>query len=116
MGRVFKYLGDEGVIEDEMKRVVILMFFILGMVEFLNFIRKNKDKFECIIILDLNLVFINWVLEVINFRDVFDKVFINLVVFDSNGFFIVENYYIYFCNRCLKNFCKNVVLVEFVDK
>ena len=49
MGRVFKYLGDEGVREDEMKRAMISMPFTPGMVELLNFIRKNKNKFDCII-------------------------------------------------------------------
>ena len=46
MGRVFKYLGDKGVREDEMKRAMISIPFTSGMVELLNFIRKNKDKFE----------------------------------------------------------------------
>lgn len=116
MGRVFKYLRDEGVKVDELKRVVILLFFILGMIEFFSFLRMNKDRFDCIIISDLNFIFIDWVLEVVVFYDVFDYVFINLVFFDSSGRFIVKNYYVYFCIRCLKNFCKNIVLGEFIDK
>ncbi|XP_029790281.1 pyridoxal phosphate phosphatase PHOSPHO2 [Suricata suricatta] len=116
MGRVFKYLGDEGVREDEMKRTVTSMPFTLGMVELLTFIRKNKDKFDCIIISDSNSVFIDWVLEATSFHDVFDKVFTNPAAFDSNGHLTVENYHAHSCNRCPQNLCKNVVLVEFIDK
>lgn len=116
MGRVFKYLGDEGVREDEMKRTVTSMPFTAGMVELLNFIRKNKDKFDCIIISDSNSVFIDWVLEATNFHDVFDKVFTNPAAFDGRGHLTVENYHAHSCNRCPKNLCKNVVLVEFIDK
>ncbi|XP_016057246.1 PREDICTED: pyridoxal phosphate phosphatase PHOSPHO2 [Miniopterus natalensis] len=116
MGRVFKYLGDEGVREDEMKRTVTSMPFTPGMVELLNFIRKNKDKFDCIIISDSNSVFIDWVLEATSFHDVFDKVFTNPAAFDGSGHLTVENYHAHSCNRCPRNLCKNVVLVEFIDK
>uniref|UniRef100_A0A8C7EW31 Pyridoxal phosphate phosphatase PHOSPHO2 n=1 Tax=Neovison vison TaxID=452646 RepID=A0A8C7EW31_NEOVI len=97
-------LGDEGVREDEMKRAVTSMPFTLGMVELLKFIRKNKDKFDY------------WVLEATSFHDVFDKVFTNPAAFDSNGHLTVESYHAHSCNRCPQNLCKNVVLVEFVDK
>lgn len=116
MGRVFKYLGDQGIREDEMKRAVTSMSFTPGMVELFNFIRKNKDNFDCIIISDSNSVFIDWVLEAAGFLDVFDKVFTNPAVFNSNGYLIVENYHAHSCKRCPKNLCKNVVLEEFISK
>ncbi|XP_036900403.1 pyridoxal phosphate phosphatase PHOSPHO2 [Sturnira hondurensis] len=116
MGRVFQYLGDEGVREDEMKRTVTSMPFAPGMGELLNFIRKNKDKFDCIIISDSNSVFIDWILEAANFHDVFDKVFTNPAAFDGSGHLSVKNYHAHSCNRCPQNLCKNVVLVEFIDK
>ncbi|XP_003800905.1 pyridoxal phosphate phosphatase PHOSPHO2 [Otolemur garnettii] len=116
MGRVFKYLGDKGVREDEMKRAVTSVPFTPGMVELFNFIRKNKDKFDCIIISDSNSVFIDWVLEAANFHDVFDKVLTNPAAFDSKGHLTVENYHAHSCNRCPKNLCKNVALAEFVGK
>ncbi|XP_006867087.1 PREDICTED: pyridoxal phosphate phosphatase PHOSPHO2 [Chrysochloris asiatica] len=115
MGRVFRYLGDKGVREDDMKRVVTSMPFTPGMVELLNFVRKNRDRFDCIIISDSNSVFIDWVLKAANFHDVFDKVFTNPAAFDHNGHLTVENYHTHSCTRCPKNLCKKVVLVEFVD-
>nr|XP_004651991.1 pyridoxal phosphate phosphatase PHOSPHO2 [Jaculus jaculus] len=116
MGRVFKYLGEEGVKAEEMKRAVTSMPFTFGMAELFSFIRKHKNKFDCIIISDSNSVFISWALEAANFHDVFDKVFTNPAAFDSNGHLTVENYHAHSCNRCPKNLCKNVVLEEFVDK
>ncbi|XP_058912945.1 pyridoxal phosphate phosphatase PHOSPHO2-like [Kogia breviceps] len=116
MGRVFKYLGDEGVREDEMKRAMVSMPFTPGVVELLNFIRKYKDKFDWIIISDSNSVFIDRVLEATNFHDVFDKVFTNPAAFYGNGRLTVENYHAHSCTRCPQSRCKNVVLVEFVGK
>ncbi|XP_007539362.1 pyridoxal phosphate phosphatase PHOSPHO2 [Erinaceus europaeus] len=116
MGRVFKYLGEEGVREDEMRRTVTSMPLTPGMVELLTFIRKKKDTFDCIIISDSNSVFINWVLEASEFHDVFDKVFTNPAAFDSNGYLTVQNHHAHSCSKCPKNLCKNVVLVEFVDQ
>ncbi|XP_006889105.1 PREDICTED: pyridoxal phosphate phosphatase PHOSPHO2-like [Elephantulus edwardii] len=60
MGRVFKYLGEKGIREEEMKRAVTSIPFTPGMVELLSFIRKHKDKFDCIIISDSNSIFIDW--------------------------------------------------------
>ncbi|XP_049743351.1 pyridoxal phosphate phosphatase PHOSPHO2 [Elephas maximus indicus] len=115
MGRVFKYLGDKGIREDEMKRAMTSMPFTPGMVELLNFVRKNRNKFDCIIISDSNSVFIDWVLKAANFHDVFDKVFTNPAAFDNSGHLTVENYHTHSCTRCPKNLCKKVVLVEFLD-
>ncbi|XP_077024683.1 LOW QUALITY PROTEIN: pyridoxal phosphate phosphatase PHOSPHO2-like [Tamandua tetradactyla] len=116
MGRVFKYLGEEDVREDEMKRPVVAMPFTPGMLELLNFIRKDKDTFNCIIISDSNSVFIDWVLQAANIHDLFDKVFTNPASFDNKGHLTVENYHAHSCTRCPKNLCKKAVLVEFVDK
>ncbi|KAM4859278.1 pyridoxal phosphate phosphatase PHOSPHO2 isoform 1-T8 [Thomomys bottae] len=116
MGRVFKYLGNEGIGEDEMKRTMISMPFTPGVVELFNFIRENKNTFDCIIISDSNSVFIDWILQAANVHDVFDNVFTNPAAFDTNGHLTVENYHAHSCDRCPKNLCKNVVLVEFVDK
>ena len=46
----------------------------------------------------------------------FDKVFTNPAAFDGSGHLTVKNYHAHSCNRCPKNLCKNVVLVDFIDK
>ncbi|KAM6177747.1 pyridoxal phosphate phosphatase PHOSPHO2 [Rhynchocyon petersi] len=115
MGKVFKYLGEKGIREAEMKRAVISIPFTPGMVELLTFIRKNRNKFDCIIISDSNSVFIDWVLQAANLRDVFDKVFTNPAAFDSNGCLTVQYHHTHSCTRCPKNLCKKVVLEQFLD-
>lgn len=42
MGRVFKYLGDEGVREDEMKRAMISMPFTPGIVELFKLVKRTR--------------------------------------------------------------------------
>lgn len=116
MGRVFKYLRDEGVKADELKRAVTSLPFTSGMIELLSFLRMNKDRFDCIIISDSNSIFIDWVLEAAAFHDVFDHVFTNPASFDSSGRLTVKNYHAHSCTRCPKNLCKNTVLGEFIDK
>ncbi|XP_006902178.1 PREDICTED: pyridoxal phosphate phosphatase PHOSPHO2 [Elephantulus edwardii] len=115
MGRVFKYLGEKGIREEEMKRAVTSIPFTPGMVELLSFIRKHKDKFDCIIISDSNSIFIDWVLQGANFRDVFDKIFTNPAAFDSNGHLTVQCHHTHSCSKCPNNLCKKAVLVQFLD-
>lgn len=81
----FKHLEVAGIREDEVKRAGTSLSFILGMVELLNFIRKDKDKFYCIIISDSKSVSIYGALGATSFHDVFDKVFANPAVFDNKG-------------------------------
>ncbi|XP_051022547.1 pyridoxal phosphate phosphatase PHOSPHO2 [Acomys russatus] len=116
MGRVFEYLRDEGVKEDEMRRAVTAIPFTSGMKELLGFLSVNKDTFDCIIISDSNSVFVDWVLEAADFHGVFDSVFTNPAAFDNNGRLTVRNFHTHSCSRCPKNLCKNAVLVEFVNE
>ena len=44
MCRIFKYLEDAGVREDEVKKAGTSIPFTLGFVELLNFIRKKIKK------------------------------------------------------------------------
>ena len=76
----------------------------------------NKDTFDCIVISDSNSVFIGWVLESVDFHDVFDNVFTNPAAFENSARLTVKNCHTRSCNSCLKNLCKNVVLLEFIDK
>ncbi|XP_007669391.2 kelch-like protein 23 isoform X1 [Ornithorhynchus anatinus] len=116
MGRVFRYLGDEGIREDEMKNTMTTIPFTAGMEELLNFIGKNKDIFDCIIISDSNAIFIDWILKAANFQDVFDAVFTNPAAFNASGYLTVQHFHTHHCTKCPKNLCKGKVLIEFIDK
>ncbi|CAM4629613.1 pyridoxal phosphate phosphatase PHOSPHO2 isoform X1 [Lepidochelys kempii] len=116
MSRVFRYLGDSGVKEDEMKRTMTTIPFTTGMRDLLDFIGKNKDVFDCIIISDSNTVFIDWILKAANFHEVLDEVFTNPATFSGAGYLTVQNFHSHHCAKCPKNLCKRKVLEEFVDK
>ncbi|XP_006268927.1 pyridoxal phosphate phosphatase PHOSPHO2 isoform X1 [Alligator mississippiensis] len=116
MGRVFIYLGDNGVKEAEMKRTMTTIPFTTGMTDLLGFIGMNKELFDCIIISDSNTVFIDWILRAGNFHRVFDEVFTNPATFSDTGYLTVQNFHDHSCAECPKNLCKRKVLEEFVDK
>ncbi|KAM8806534.1 PHOP2 phosphatase, partial [Eudromia elegans] len=116
MGRVFAYLGDSGVREDEMRRAMTAVPFTAGMADLLGFIGENKEVFDCIIISDSNAVFIDWILKAADFHRVFDEVFTNPAAFTSTGYLTVQNFHAHQCAKCPKNLCKKKVLEEFLDK
>ncbi|XP_054828765.1 pyridoxal phosphate phosphatase PHOSPHO2 [Eublepharis macularius] len=115
MGRVFRFLGDNGIREEEMKRTMTAIPFTEGMKDLLDFIGKHKDSFDCIIISDSNAVFIDWILKAANVGQVFNEVFTNPASFDGCGYLTVENFHIHSCARCPVNLCKRKVLEEFLE-
>ncbi|KAE8580976.1 hypothetical protein XENTR_v10024614 [Xenopus tropicalis] len=116
MGRVFSYLGEQGIREEDMKRIMIAIPYTPGMTDLLHFIGQNKDSFDCIIISDSNTIFIDWILTHANVHNVFDKVFTNPAAFDSVGNLTVQNFHVHHCTTCPTNLCKKKVLEEFVAK
>lgn len=115
MGRVFRYLGDNGIREEDMKKTMTTIPFTAGMKDLLDFIRKHKDFFDCIIISDSNAVFIDWILKAANISQLFDDVFTNPASFDGCGCLTVQNCHAHDCAKCPVNLCKKKVLEEFLD-
>ncbi|XP_075465239.1 pyridoxal phosphate phosphatase PHOSPHO2 [Ascaphus truei] len=116
MGRIFTYLGEQGIREDEMKRIMIAIPYTPGMTELLHFIGQRKDFFDCIIISDSNTIFIDWILTHANVHAVFDKVFTNPAAFDHVGNLTLQNFHLHHCAECPTNMCKKKVLEDFVAR
>ncbi|KAM9305771.1 pyridoxal phosphate phosphatase PHOSPHO2 [Gastrophryne carolinensis] len=116
MGRIFTYLGEQGIREEDMKRIMIAIPYTPGMTELLHFIGQNKDRFDCIIISDSNTIFIDWILTHANVQSVFNQVFSNPAAFDGLGNLTVQNFHVHHCTSCPMNLCKRKVLEEFVAK
>ncbi|XP_044273548.1 pyridoxal phosphate phosphatase PHOSPHO2 [Varanus komodoensis] len=115
MGRVFRYLGDNGIREEEMKKCMTTIPFTAGMKDLLDFIGKHKVIFDCIIISDSNAVFIDWILEAANVCPLFDEVFTNPAGFDDCGYLTVQNHHAHDCTKCPINLCKRKVLEGFLE-
>ncbi|XP_053121235.1 pyridoxal phosphate phosphatase PHOSPHO2 [Hemicordylus capensis] len=115
MGRVFRYLGDNGIREEEMKRSMTKIPFTEGMKDLFDFISKHKGCFDCIIISDSNTIFIDWILRAANVCQVFDEVFTNPACFDDCGYLTVQNFHAHNCAKCPINLCKRKVLEEFLE-
>ncbi|XP_074071853.1 pyridoxal phosphate phosphatase PHOSPHO2 [Macrotis lagotis] len=116
MCRVFKYIGDKGIREYEIKRTMTEIPFTEGMIELINFVGRNKDIFDCIIISDSNTVFIDWILGAAKVDDVFDEVFTNPAAFDDSGYLMLKSVHVHLCEMCPKNLCKKKILIEFIEK
>ncbi|XP_030065564.1 pyridoxal phosphate phosphatase PHOSPHO2 [Microcaecilia unicolor] len=115
MGRVFHYLGDQGVRANEMKKMMTAIPFTAGIHELLDFIAHRKHMFDCIIISDSNAVFIDWILKSAGLLGVFDAIFTNPATFDDFGYLVVQNFHAHLCSECPSNLCKRKMLEEFVD-
>lgn len=63
-----------------------------GMWEFIEYVVEKG--YECIIVFDVNLEFIDYILIEIGFKNVFFWVYINFVKYDVEGRLIIEYYYI----------------------
>ncbi|XP_077175892.1 pyridoxal phosphate phosphatase PHOSPHO2 [Paroedura picta] len=115
MGRVFRFLGDTGIREEEMRRTMTTIPFTEGMKDLLEFVGKHKDLFDCIIISDSNAIFIDWILKASNFCQVFNEVFTNPASFDGSGYLMVKNFHAHACAQCPVNLCKRKVLEDFLE-
>lgn len=68
------------------------ILLIDGMWEFIEYVVEKG--YECIIVFDVNLEFIDYILIEIGFKNVFFWVYINFVKYDVEGRLIIEYYYI----------------------
>lgn len=68
------------------------ILLIDGMWEFIEYIVEKG--YECIIVFDVNLEFIDYSLIEIGFKNVFYWMYINFVKYDVDGRLIIEYYYI----------------------
>lgn len=68
------------------------ILLIDGMWEFIEYVVEKG--YECIIVFDVNLEFIDYSLIEIGFKNVFYWMYINFVKYDVDGRLIIEYYYI----------------------
>ncbi|KAJ8255376.1 hypothetical protein GJAV_G00204200 [Gymnothorax javanicus] len=115
MGRVLSYLGEQAVSRETVRSVMETVPFTSGMIELLQFISRNKNIIDCIIVSDSNSLFIDWILEAAGVKAAVDSVFTNPAAFDDRGYMTVQCYHSHECGQCPVNLCKREVLDDFIQ-
>ncbi|XP_072927822.1 phosphoethanolamine/phosphocholine phosphatase-like [Hemitrygon akajei] len=110
MNKVYQYFGEKGVKEETMRKVLAETPLTKEMVNLFQFLKKSSDLFECIIISDANMFFINSILQANGLSTIFQKIYTNPSCFDNNNTFTISPYHSHMCEQCPINMCKRKIL------
>ncbi|XP_010583784.1 PREDICTED: phosphoethanolamine/phosphocholine phosphatase isoform X2 [Haliaeetus leucocephalus] len=114
MQRVLAYMGDQGVKMGDFKTVYENIPLSPGMPELFQFLSKNHELFEIILISDANMFGIECSLRAAGFYSLFRKIFSNPSGFDKRGYFTLGPYHSHKCLDCPANMCKRKILTEYL--
>uniref|UniRef100_A0A8C8R8L3 Phosphoethanolamine/phosphocholine phosphatase n=1 Tax=Pelusios castaneus TaxID=367368 RepID=A0A8C8R8L3_9SAUR len=114
MQRVFEYMGDRGVKMLNYKMVYENIPLSPGMPELFQFLSKNQDQFEIILLSDANMFGIECTLRAAGFYSLFRKIFSNPSGFDKRGYLTLGPYHTHKCPQCPANMCKRKILTEYL--
>nr|XP_020670396.1 phosphoethanolamine/phosphocholine phosphatase isoform X1 [Pogona vitticeps] len=114
MQRVLKYMGDQGVKMADFKAVYEKIPLSPGMRDLFQFLTKQQDHFEIILISDANMFGIECALKAAGVYSLFRKIFSNPSGFDKRGYFTLGPYHSHNCSRCPANMCKQKILTEYL--
>ncbi|XP_064647672.1 pyridoxal phosphate phosphatase PHOSPHO2-like [Lineus longissimus] len=117
MGEIFKYLHKCGTTKDKILQYVGEMTFAPGMTELLQFLEKDNQVFESIVVSDSNSVFIDSILTKAKMLNVFSEVFTNPAWFESDGRLCLDFYHRQdWCDLSTVNLCKGHILCEYIKE
>ncbi|XP_005301971.2 phosphoethanolamine/phosphocholine phosphatase [Chrysemys picta bellii] len=114
MQRVFEYLGDQGVKMLNYKTIYENIPLSPGMPELFQFLSKNQDQFEIILLSDANMFGIECTLRAAGVYSLFRKIFSNPSGFDKRGYLTLGPYHTHKCPQCPANMCKRKILTEYL--
>ena len=114
MQRVLAYMGDQGVKMGDFKTVYENIPLSPGMPDLFQFLSKNHELFEIILISDANMFGIESNLRAAGFYSLFRKIFSNPSGFDKRGYFTLGPYHSHKCLDCPANMCKRKILTEYL--
>ncbi|XP_054849027.1 phosphoethanolamine/phosphocholine phosphatase isoform X1 [Eublepharis macularius] len=114
MQRVLKYMGDQGVKMADFKAVYENIPLSPGMSGLFQFLSKQQDHFEIILMSDANMFGIECALKAAGTYSLFRKIFSNPSGFDKRGYFTLGPYHSHNCPRCPANMCKRKILTEYL--
>ncbi|XP_076121141.1 putative phosphatase phospho1 isoform X1 [Alosa pseudoharengus] len=117
MQRVLAYLAEQGVSEATMRSIIEKIPACPGIPALLRFLQSRPPRdFEVVCVSDANTYFIESWLTRAGFRPLFLRVFTNPAQFDRDGQLQLRPYHSHECQRCPSNFCKAVVVREYITR
>ncbi|NXY16341.1 PHOP1 phosphatase, partial [Atrichornis clamosus] len=114
MQRVLAFLGEQGVRAGDFRAVYESIPLSPGMPELFQFLSKNRELFEVVLISDANVFGIEAKLRAAGFLSLFRKVFSNPAGFDKRGYLTLGPYHSHKCLECPANMCKRKILTEYL--
>ncbi|XP_078590026.1 pyridoxal phosphate phosphatase PHOSPHO2-like isoform X2 [Branchiostoma floridae x Branchiostoma japonicum] len=114
MGRVFRYLNDNGTTPNEILDYLKKVPYTDKMQNVLKFIASNSATFDCIVISDSNTVFIETILKAGGVKYAVNSVFTNPAHFDESNCLHIEPFHNHACKSCPVNMCKKTILLAYI--
>ncbi|NXK98500.1 PHOP1 phosphatase, partial [Formicarius rufipectus] len=114
MQRVLAFLGDQGLRVGDFKAIYEKIPLSPGMPELFQFLSKNHELFEIILISDANMFGIEAKLRAAGVHSLFRKIFSNPSSFDKRGYLTLGPYHSHKCLDCPANMCKRKILTEYL--
>lgn len=117
MQRVLAYLAQQGVTEPIIRAIIEHIPACPGILALLRFIQSCPPRdFEVVCVSDANTYFINTWLKHAGVRQLFVRIYSNPAQFDREGQLQLRPFHAHECQRCPSNFCKAVVVREYISQ
>lgn len=114
---VLAYLHDNKVTEQQYIQCLSTMPAVPGMLELINTLSKQPDKYDMIILSDSNSFFIGTYLKAKSLDGSILTILTNSARFQNDGQLIIDEYHVQdFCSLSARNLCKGDALVNFIGK
>ncbi|XP_030630858.1 probable phosphatase phospho1 [Chanos chanos] len=116
MQRILAYMAQQGVQEDAIRTEIECIPASPGLPALLTFLRSRPQDFECVVLSDANMYFIETWLNKAGTRQLFSEVFTNPASFDGDGRLVLLPFHAHGCPRCPDNMCKQVILQDYLAR
>lgn len=112
---IMTFLNQCGVTKDAIRATIEQIPVSPGGAALLDFLLA-QDDFECVVVSDANLYFIETWLRHAGAHKLFTEVFTNPAEFDTNGRLVLSPFHSHSCPKCPENMCKQAILRDYMSR
>ncbi|XP_051981227.1 probable phosphatase phospho1 [Xyrauchen texanus] len=116
MQRVLAYMAEQGVCEDAIRSAIEVIPATPGITALFTFLLSHMQDFECAVISDANMYFIETWLQKAGVHQLFSEIFTNPASFDKDGRLVLQPHHSHRCLQCPNNMCKQVILRDYLAR